>query len=49
MIVWHKQNLMASSLVGSGHPDKYSYEISHKYLLGWANLSGTIISIEHNH
>ena len=33
-----------SSLVGSGHPDKYSYEIPHKHLSEWGNLSGKIIS-----
>ena len=31
-IVWHKHNLIVSSLVGSSHHDKYSYEIPHKYL-----------------
>ena len=30
-IVRHKHNLMISYLVGSGHPDKYSYEIPHEY------------------
>ena len=38
-----------SSLVGSGHPDKYSYEISHEHLSEWGNLSGKIISIKRNH
>ena len=31
-IVWNKHNLMISSLVGSGHPGKYSYEVPHEYL-----------------
>ena len=31
---------MISSLVGSGHPSKYSYEILHEYVSGWVNLSG---------
>ena len=38
-----------SSLVGSGHPDKYSYEISHEHLSEWGNLSEKIISIKRNH
>ena len=29
-IVYHKYNLMISSLVDSGHPRKYSYEIPHE-------------------
>ena len=40
---------MLSSSVGSGHPDRYSYEIPHEYLSGWGNLSGRIISIKRNH
>ena len=48
-IVWHKHDLVISSLVGFGHPDKYSYEITHEYLLGWGNLPGKIISIRRNH
>ena len=58
--LWYKQlknfrryydtnNLVISSLVGSGHPDKYSYEIPHEYLSVWGNLSGKIISIKGNH
>ena len=31
-IVWHKYNLMISFPVGSGYPEKYSYEIPHEYL-----------------
>ena len=31
---------MISSSVGSGHPEKYSYEMPHEYLPGWGNLSG---------
>ena len=31
-IVWHKNNLTISFSVGSGHPGKYSYEISCEYL-----------------
>ena len=40
---------MISSSVGSGNPGKYSYEILHEYLSGWANLWGKIVSIKHNH
>ena len=29
-IVLHKRNLMISSSVGFGNPDKYSYEIPHE-------------------
>ena len=32
-LVWHKHNLMISSSVGSGHHDKYSYEISPQKLI----------------
>ena len=32
MFIWHKHNLIISSLVGSCHPDKYLYEIIHEYL-----------------
>ena len=39
---------MISSSVGFGHPGKYSHEILHEYLSGWANLQGKIISIKHN-
>ena len=31
-IVWHKYNLIISSSVGSGDPDKYLYEILHEHL-----------------
>ena len=48
-IVWHKHNLMISSSVGSGHPDKQSYKIPHEHLLGWGNFSEKIISIKLNH
>ena len=37
------------SLVRSGHPVKYSYEIPHESLSGWGNLSGKIIPIKRNH
>ena len=40
---------MVSSSVGSGHPDKYSYDIPHEDLLGWGNFLGRIISIKRNH
>ena len=40
---------MISSSVGSGQPGKYSFEIAHEYLTGWAKLSEKIISIKHNH
>ena len=30
-ILLHKYNLMISFSVGSGHPDKYLYEIPHEY------------------
>ena len=33
-IVWHKLELKNSSMVSSGYPDKYSYEIFHEYLPG---------------
>ena len=33
-IVWQKYNLIISSSVGSGHHDKYSYEIPYAYLSG---------------
>ena len=29
-IVWHKRNLISSSSVGSGHHDKYPYEIPYE-------------------
>ena len=38
-------DLVISSLVGSGHPDKYSYQISHEYLSGKGNLSRKIYLI----
>ena len=31
-VVRQKYNLMISSSVGSDHPGKYSYEITHEYL-----------------
>ena len=37
-IVWHKHYLLISSLVGSGHFDKYSYETPFEWLSGWGNL-----------
>ena len=30
--------MIISSLVGSGHPDKYSYEIANKYWSAWGGL-----------
>ena len=39
---------MICSLVGSGHPGKYSYEIPHEYSKGSGNLSGKIISVKRN-
>ena len=36
-VVWHKHNLIISSSVGSSHPDKYSFEISHGYFQGQGN------------
>ena len=47
-IVWHKHYLVISSLVSSGHPDKYSYEIPHEFLPGRGKLSGKMISIKRN-
>ena len=41
-IVWHKHELKISSMVSSGYPDKYSYEIFHEYLPGGWNLSGKV-------
>ena len=32
-IVSHKHNLMISSSVGSGYPDKYSYEVLHEKII----------------
>ena len=43
--IWHKHDLVISSLVGSGHTDKYSHEHSS----GYGNLLGKIISIKRNH
>ena len=40
---------MISSSVGSGHPGKDSYEITHEYSSRSANLSKKIISIKRNH
>ena len=48
-LVWHKHNLMISSLVYSGHLGKYLHEIPHECLSGWGNLLGKIISIKRNH
>ena len=48
-LVWHKHNLIISSSVGSGHHEKYSYEISYEYLLGKGSLSEKIISIKRHH
>ena len=42
-------DLVISSLVGSGHPNKYSYEISHEYLRGLGNLSGKMYLIKCNY
>ena len=39
--MWHKHNLIIPS-VGSGHRDRYLYEIPHKS--GWKNLLEKIIS-----
>ena len=47
-IVWRKHNLIISASVGSGHHNKYSYEIPHEYLLERGSLSGKIISIKRN-
>ena len=33
-IAWHKHNLIIFYSVGSGHHDKYSYEIPYGYLSG---------------
>ena len=38
--MWHKHDIVISSLVGLGHSDKYSFEIPHEYLSGCGNLSG---------
>ena len=40
---------MIAYSVGTGHPGKYSYEIPHEYLKGWANLSEKVISVKRNH
>ena len=48
-IVWHKHELKISSMVSSGYPDKYSYEIFHEYLPGGGNLSGKAALIKRNH
>ena len=48
-IVWHKLELKNSSMVSSGYPDKYSYEIFHEYLPGGGNLLGKVASIKCNH
>ena len=37
------------SSVGSGHPDKWSYETAHEHLSGWGNLSKKLILIKRNH
>ena len=44
-ILWHKHNLIISFSVGSGHHDKYLYEIPQKYLSGWRNLQGKIMQL----
>ena len=44
-IIWHKYNLIISSIV-SGHPDQYLYEIPHEYLSGREKPSEKIISAE---
>ena len=46
--VWHKHNLIVS-LVGSDHPEQYSYEITYEYLSGWEILLEKIISTKHQH
>ena len=48
-IVWHKHNLINASSVGSGHPQKYSSEISRECLPWWGNLSVKITTIKGNH
>ena len=48
-IVWNKHNLIISFLVGSGHHDKYLYEIPYENLSQWENRSERIISIKRNH
>ena len=48
-IVLHKHDLMISSSVSSGHPDKYPYEILHEDLSGWGDISGKIIPIKRSH
>ena len=48
-IVWNKPNLIISSSVSFGHPDKYSYGILHEHLSGWRNLSKKIIFIKCNY
>ena len=48
-IEWQRmEQRVTTILVGSGHPDRYSYEIPNEYLSGWGNLSGKIISIKRN-
>ena len=40
---------MISLLVGSGRPDKCSFEIPNECLSGWGNLSREVVSIKRNH
>ena len=48
-IVWDKYNLIISSLLGSGHPDKYSYKIPHEYVSEIGKLFGKIVSVKRTH